>query len=99
VKLSPLRPRAHLFVCQNRREPGHPLGEGCGDAGARSYDALKREVSARGVVREVWVAKSGCLGLCPKSGCAVAISPAGRYVEGVAAADAPALIEWALREG
>jgi (2Fe-2S) ferredoxin len=69
-----LGPRRHLFVCANRRD-GSPLGPGCGERGDALYDALKREVAARGVVRDVWVTKTHCLGICPKAGATVARYP------------------------
>lgn len=64
-------PRVHLFVCANRRE-GSPLGPGCGDRGEAVYDALKREVSRRRLVADVWVTKTHCLGICPRQGCTLA---------------------------
>jgi (2Fe-2S) ferredoxin len=69
-----LGPRRHLFVCANRRE-GSPLGPGCGERGDALYDALKREVAERGLVRDVWVTKTHCLGICPKTGATVARYP------------------------
>ena len=68
-------PRLHLFVCANRRE-GSPLGPGCGEHGDALYDALKREVGARGEVAVTWVTKTACLGICPRRGATVARYPA-----------------------
>lgn len=86
-------PRLHLFVCANRRE-GSPLGPGCGDRGDEVYDALKREVAARGAVASTWITKTSCLGICPRSGCTVARYPGGgSIVTEVTPADAPALLE------
>jgi (2Fe-2S) ferredoxin len=93
VKLATLQPRAHLFVCENRRPEGDPLGAGCAARGDDVYTALKREVAARGLVRSVWVARTQCLGLCPQRGCAVAISPGGRYLVEVEPGDAPTLLD------
>ena len=67
-------PRVHLFVCANRRE-GSPLGAGCGERGDAVYAAMKEEVARRGRVVDVWVTKTHCLGICPKSGCTVARHP------------------------
>ena len=64
-------PKLHLFVCANRRVAG-PLGAGCAERGDAVYDALKREVSARGAVASVWITKTHCLGICPKRGATVA---------------------------
>jgi predicted metal-binding protein len=69
----PLLPQVHFFVCANRRDPGSPLGPGCGDAGDAVYDAMKEEVARRAAYRAVWVTKTYCLGVCPKRGCTVAV--------------------------
>jgi hypothetical protein len=68
-------PKLHLFVCANQRE-GSPLGPGCGAAGEALYEALKREVFARGEVTTTWVTKTHCLGICPAQGATVARFPA-----------------------
>lgn len=91
-------PRLHLFVCANRRE-GSPLGPGCGDRGEAVYDALKREVSARGLVNPVWVTKTHCLGICPKEGATCARYPGsagGTIVTDVLPEDAAPLLEEGL---
>jgi (2Fe-2S) ferredoxin len=93
MKLASLKPRVHLFVCTNARPPGDPLGGGCGDRGEAVFAALKREVNARGLVRSVWVARSHCIGHCPKRGCTVAVSPTGSYLVEVEPADAGAILD------
>jgi hypothetical protein len=80
-------PRLHLFVCANRRE-GSPLGPGCGARGDELYDALKREVAARGAVASTWITKTFCLGICPKHGATVA-----RYPVGVGESESPIVTE------
>lgn len=67
-------PKLHVFVCANRRE-GSPLGPGCGERGDAVYDALKREVAARGAVSDTWITKTHCLGVCPRRGATVARYP------------------------
>lgn len=89
-----IAPRLHLFVCANRRE-GSPLGPGCAGAGDAVYDALKSAVARMpGGVQEIWVTKTHCLGICPRSGCTVARYPnAGRPILTEATpADVPALL-------
>lgn len=73
MRTSQLKPRIHLFVCANRRDASSPLGSGCAERGDAVYDELKAEVAARGAVQEVWVTKTHCMGLCPKSGSTVAV--------------------------
>ena len=72
-----LEPRLHLLVCTNRRAPGDPLGGGCGDRGDALYAELKARVAGRGDARAVWVTRTYCLGVCPKSGATVAAHGAG----------------------
>jgi hypothetical protein len=62
------------MVCANRREDS-PLGTGCAERGDALYDRLKSEVATRRLVNEVWVTKTFCLGLCPKTGATVARYP------------------------
>lgn len=76
-------PGLHVFVCANRRE-GSPLGPGCGAHGDAVYDALKREVGARGEVTRTWITKTHCLGICPKHGATVARHPLGADPTGAA---------------
>jgi predicted metal-binding protein len=64
-------PKLHLFVCANEREDVG-LGPGCGARGEAVYVALKKLVAANGLVRDVWVTKTHCLGICPKHGATVA---------------------------
>lgn len=90
-------PRVHLFVCANRRQ-GSPLGPGCAERGDAVYDALKAEVSERGLVADVWVTKTHCLGVCPKQGatCARHPSAGGAVVTDVEPHDARALVDEAV---
>ncbi len=90
-----MRPRVHLFVCANRRD-GSPLGPGCGERGDAVYDALKREVAARGRVADVWVTRTHCLGVCPRDGATLARYPDAEILEGAHAEDAARILERAL---
>lgn len=78
MKPASFRPRVHLFVCANRRSDEDPLGSGCGERGERVFRALKDATRASGLVSAVWVTRTHCLGLCPKTGCAVAAFAGGR---------------------
>jgi (2Fe-2S) ferredoxin len=55
----------YLFVCTNRRPPGHPKGS-CAEKGSEEVVvALKDALARRGAAREVVRAcASGCLDLC-----------------------------------
>src|SRR6476659_2491959 len=74
-------PRVHFFVCTNRRE-GSPLGPGCGASGDAIDAAMKQEVDRRGLVADVWVTRTHCLGVCPKEGATVARHPASAIIAG-----------------
>lgn len=90
-----ISPRAHLFVCANRREGTNPLGPGCSAHGDAVYDAMKRETAKRGRVVDVWVTKTHCLGICPTKGATVARYPGfpDPIVTEVEPSDVPALFD------
>ncbi len=94
-------PEAHVFVCANRRDATDPLGAGCGERGERVFAALKDEVAGERAYARVWVTKTHCLGICPRTGCTVAIygasAPGGPILRDVDEADARALVRRMLR--
>ena len=96
MKLAAFQPSVHFFVCANRRAQAgagpNDLGPGCGERGEAVFDALKREIQRRGLLRQAWVAKTSCLGFCPKRGCAIGLSPGPRYILEAEAGDASARI-------
>jgi (2Fe-2S) ferredoxin len=92
VRPAPFQPQLQLFVCANAREPGAPLGPGCAERGRAVFAELKREAARRGLATAVWVTETKCLGVCPKQGCALAISHGGGVFEGVTVEDARALM-------
>ena len=92
VRSSPLLPTLHVFVCTNRRGPSSPLGAGCAERGDRVYERLKAMVAARGSFRATWITQTGCLGLCPKRGCTVAIYPEQRLLVDVEEDDCDAIL-------
>ncbi len=96
MKPSPLRPRVHLLVCTNARRADDPLRSGCGATGPAVFDALKRATVGGGVSARVWVTATGCLGHCPRSGCAVAIHPHNEHLIEVTADDVAAVLTQAL---
>ena len=94
MRSSPLRPRVHVLVCTNDRRPDDPLRSGCGASGPAVFTALKRATA--GIAARVWVTATGCLGHCPRSGCAVAIHPHNEHLVEVIAEDVPAVLAQAL---
>ena len=99
VRPSPYPKAAYVFICVNRRPASDPLGAGCGEAGEATYAALKTEVARAGLSSSVWTARTYCLGVCPRGGCAAAVSPGGQVVTEVSLADVPALVKLAARGG
>lgn len=93
---SPRPGDAHLFVCVNRRPATNPLGPGCGDQGEEVHTALRQTLARRGLATRLWLARSSCLGLCPRLGTAVALAPGGDLRTEVSPADAGTLIDLAL---
>jgi len=88
MKLSPYKPRVHLFVCVNQRDESDPLGGGCGERGEEIFAELKK----RAIGSSTWVARTRCLGLCPKRGCTVMVAPAMQYFVEVEKDDLDALL-------
>lgn len=93
MRESPYMPRrAQIFVCVNRRHANDPLGGGCSDRGEAVYEALRSELSARGERAAVWITRTHCLGICPKVGASVAISPGKMLFTEVSSEDVPELL-------
>jgi (2Fe-2S) ferredoxin len=86
-------PALHVFVCANRRDPSSPLGAGCGRYGERVYDALKDRVAARGAHGSTWITKTHCLGICPRTGCTIALYPDQAILSEVTADEAVQVLE------
>jgi (2Fe-2S) ferredoxin len=87
MRPAPFRPAVQAFVCTNRRDAGDPLGPGCGDAGEAVWRELRGRVAGAGIGGRVWVTRTLCQGLCPRSGACVSLSPAGELWTDVSPAD------------
>ncbi|MHB8877221.1 MAG: (2Fe-2S) ferredoxin domain-containing protein [Myxococcaceae bacterium] len=82
----------HVFVCTNRRPPGHPKGC-CAEKGSEEVrEKLKAEVGRRGLSKKVRVSSAGCLDACAQ-GVAVVVYPEGVWYGAVTEADVPELVE------
>ena len=82
--------RFHVFVCDQQKPEGVPCCSANGSA--RVIDALRREISTRGLDDEVQVTVCGSLGLC-EHGPNMIVYPEGTWYSGVAAADVPEIVE------
>ena len=93
MKVSDVKRRAQLFVCTNGRRADDVLGGGCGARGEAVHDALRDAIARRRAWQHVWLAKVGCLGVCPKVGCTIAVTPTGALLDEVEATDADAVLD------
>lgn len=88
----------HIFVCCNRREPGH--SRGCCDPEGSEHlkNIFKNEVKRRGLTPQVRANKAGCLDQCER-GPTVVIYPQEIWYGGVTAEDVPRIIEETIVNG
>ncbi len=83
---------SHIFVCCNRREPGHSRGC-CDPSGSQALkECFKRELKARGLTPAVRANQAGCLDQC-ELGPTVVIYPQAIWYGGVRLEDVPRIIE------
>jgi (2Fe-2S) ferredoxin len=82
----------HLFVCCNRREPGHSRGC-CDPEGTEALrERFKQELKKRNLGPLVRANKAGCLDQC-EQGPNVVIYPQGIWYGGVKLEDVPRIVE------
>jgi (2Fe-2S) ferredoxin len=82
----------HLFVCCNRREPGHARGCCNPDGSDALRNALKAELKRRGLGPLVRANAAGCLDQC-ELGPTVVIYPQGIWYGHVRLEDVPRIVE------
>ena len=85
--------RRYLFVCTNRREPGHEKGC-CAEKGSEAIRAaLKEQLAARGLAKlEARACTSGCLDQC-SSGVCILVEPDHFFYGRITLADVPEILE------
>lgn len=81
----------HLFVCCNRREPGHPRGCCNADGSAALRAALKDELKRQGLGPNVRCNEAGCLDQC-EFGPTLVVYPQGVWYGGVTVDDVPRIV-------
>jgi (2Fe-2S) ferredoxin len=88
----------HIFVCCNRREPGH--SRGCCDPDGRQAlrDCFKAELKKRRLGVGVRANQAGCLDQC-ELGPTVVIYPQGIWYGHVQPADVPRIIDETIING
>ncbi|MBA3501018.1 MAG: (2Fe-2S) ferredoxin domain-containing protein [Myxococcota bacterium] len=82
----------HVFVCINERSADHPKGCCKARGGVEVRDALKAELTRRGLSKQIRANNSGCLDQC-EHGVAVVVYPEQVWYGGVTVADVPEIVE------
>ena len=82
----------HVFVCINERPADHPKGCCKARGGVEVRDALKAELTKRGLSKQIRANNSGCLDQC-EHGVAVVVYPEQVWYGGVTVDDVPEIVE------
>ena len=88
----------HIFICGNRREPGH--SRGCCDCNGKGElrQAFKNALAQRGLKGQARANAAGCLDQC-ELGPVVVIYPAGIWYGGVRVEDVERIVERTIVHG
>lgn len=89
---------SHIFVCGNRREPGHSRGCCNPDGSDALRNCFKAELKARNLGPLVRANQAGCLDQC-ELGPTVVIYPQAIWYGGVRLADVPRIIDQTIIGG
>ncbi len=88
--------RLHVFVCDQKKPEGVPC---CTARGSEKViDALRREVAARALDKEVQITVCGSLGLCER-GPNMVVYPEGVWYSGVGVEDVAQIVREHFQEG
>lgn len=82
--------RHHVFVCDQQKPEGVPCCAARGSA--KTIEALRREIAARGLINDVQVTTCGSLGLCER-GPNMVVYPEGVWYTGVTPEDVAEIVE------
>lgn len=82
----------HVFVCINERPADHPKGCCKGKGGVDVRDALKAELSKRGLSKAIRANNAGCLDQC-EHGVTVVVYPEQVWYGGVTVDDVAEIVE------
>lgn len=88
----------HIFVCCNRRSPGHARGCCDPDGAERLRELFKSEVEKRGLTPLVRANRAGCLDQC-ELGPTVVIYPQAIWYGRVQPSDVPRIVEQTILGG
>lgn len=84
--------KRHVFVCINERPADHPKGCCKGKGGVEVRDALKSELTRRGLSKIIRANNAGCLDQC-EYGVSVVVYPEQVWYGHVTVDDIPELVE------
>lgn len=88
----------HVFICVNRREPGHPKGC-CAEKGSEQIrDEFKRLLHESKLKGRIRANAAGCLDQCAR-GVTVVVYPEQVWYGGIRLEDVPEIVERHLVEG
>src|SRR6185437_7892560 len=88
----------HIFICCNRREPGHTRGCCDPDGSGHLRDCCKAELKRRNLGPLVRANQAGCLEQC-ELGPTVVIYPQGIWYGNVQPSDVPRIVEETILGG
>lgn len=90
--------QAHVFVCTNEREPGHPRGCCRQKGGDDLRDYMKKKATGLGLGKQVRINNAGCLDRC-ELGPVMVIYPEGIWYSVTSRADVDEVLQTHLVEG
>jgi (2Fe-2S) ferredoxin len=90
--------KRHVFVCTNERAADHPRGSCKAKGGVEVRDALKSELTKRGLSKIIRANNAGCLDQCER-GVTVVVYPEEVWYGGVTVDDIPEIVEKHLVNG
>lgn len=90
--------RAHVFVCTNEREPGHPRGCCREKGGDDLRDYMKKKATGLGLGKHVRINNAGCLDRC-ELGPVLVVYPEGVWYAVTSRADVDEVLQTHLVEG
>lgn len=88
--------RYHVFICDQQKPEGVPCCSARGSA--KTLEALRKELAARGLTNEVQVTACGSLGLCER-GPNLVVYPEGVWYSGVGPGEVAEIVRSHFQEG
>ncbi len=92
------KPKHHVFVCGQSRQPGHPRGS-CGISGAAElFQEFMKQITVNKLGEQVALTQTGCLGPC-HVGANVLVYPEGIMYAQLSPADVEVIVSQHLIGG